>query len=412
MDDWTALASLVGLIQTNESPQNRIDWSDWEASDWRDVLHVADRELLLPALRLGLLEAGRLNAVPAPIRELLDAVRRLTGERNRKALDMIDLLGHVAQTSGGPVVLLKGAANLVNGVFPDPAAPIFMDIDVLVAPGDVAAFEAALGELGFEPRYDGEFPPDMIHGKPLYHDAHPFRIEVHHALVQAPYAAALPAEDMIAQARTFRPDAPLLHIPSPAHHLLHTALESALDEHPGRPRKLYNLARCLHRFGGDFDAQSALGRCDAVGLGTALRTEFASAAFLFGGTIPSSLLLDARGRFLWAWNFIGRAREFACERSRSLEAELAQTRLDLAQAARLGDRRREPLAALLHLIEAAAASLAGDGPGLRHRLFAGAAERAGRFADAPDEERRRLLAKIDPAWLWTKLRSLQTTSAA
>jgi hypothetical protein len=134
-------------------------------------------------------ERGRLPADPAlapVLAEHLDHGRRRAA---RLAAELARVLQRL-DAAGIPVALLKGA-HTAYAYFPEPGTRPMADLDLLVAPADVAATQRVLRDLGFEEHGSDSAPhrsewarPDahLVHSVDLDHVDNPWSIELHATL--------------------------------------------------------------------------------------------------------------------------------------------------------------------------------------------------------------------------------------
>jgi hypothetical protein len=103
--------------------------------DWPLVVELASQNLVSPAVGLVLM---RQPEVPNDVKEYFAAIIAWNRERNAALENAIRAIVAALNRSGMTPLLLKGAANLLDGLYPDPAARIIGDIDILV-PADVVS---------------------------------------------------------------------------------------------------------------------------------------------------------------------------------------------------------------------------------------------------------------------------------
>ncbi len=134
-------------------------------------------------------ERGRLSA-PAAVGALLaDHLNHGRRRAGRLAAELARVLEGL-QRAGVPVALLKGA-HTAYAYFPEPGTRPMADLDLLVAPADVAATQAVLRALGFvehgsdsAPHRTEWAPPgaQVVRSVELDHSDNPWSIELHGTL--------------------------------------------------------------------------------------------------------------------------------------------------------------------------------------------------------------------------------------
>lgn len=149
---------LAALLRCGAPPDGRptratgIHWAGhgWDMPDWGALHRVAQAERIEPLLYVALLAAGCLGKLPPPLAAQLEAAHWRTQIANLLARDAAVQLGEALAAVGVQMVLLKGAA-LAFGLYRDLACRPLGDIDVLVAPADVAKTLRVMGVLGYAP---------------------------------------------------------------------------------------------------------------------------------------------------------------------------------------------------------------------------------------------------------------------
>jgi hypothetical protein len=199
---------------------------------WPGVLETANRGWLAPALYLALERSGALGEVPQPVRDYLSLLHERNRERNRRLRAQLVEATTALNGRGIQPVLLKGAANLFTAEPHDLGARMISDIDVSIAPSEMADARAALLALGYaETASERELarPTDVgmieLHPAPSARSARylsgdvrlssrPVRYEGATALIPSPTARALHliVHDMIKQGDYWRLRMDLRHV--------------------------------------------------------------------------------------------------------------------------------------------------------------------------------------------------------
>ena len=190
--------------------------------DWTKPLALANAHLLSPAMYASLSGAGALADLPQDAREYLALLHRLNRERNealgRQAIELLAALN----AAGVYPLLLKGGLSLFGGIYPDPAARMIRDIDILVPAVQLDCAIRALRGLGYGAitRYEAGHNAYGDFARPN----DPGAVDLHVELVEMPYL--LPAAEVWKRARRIEaaPGAAFF-APAPTdaalHHLLH-----------------------------------------------------------------------------------------------------------------------------------------------------------------------------------------------
>jgi hypothetical protein len=169
--------------------------------------------------------------VPPDVRDYLEATAYLNGERSTLLLDGLETALAALEPHGIGVIALKGAANLVDGLYPEPSLRIVGDLDLLVAPDHALRASEVLAQAGFDDVGERRrrVPLRGHHHLPMQrHRATGVGIEVHTAVLSPPYGP------MLEPARVRRSTRPAgfrgreLGLPSPTHRVLHNLVHDQL----------------------------------------------------------------------------------------------------------------------------------------------------------------------------------------
>lgn len=218
--------------------------------DWTRPLALANAHLLSPAVYAGLAEAGALADLPHDAREYLALLYRLNSDRNEalrcQAVELLSALN----AAGVYPLLLKGGLALFGGLYPDRAARMIRDLDVLVPAGQVGTATGALISLGYTAitRYEVGHNAYGDFARP--HD--PGAVDLHVELIEMPYL--LPAAEVWARAKR-KEAAPGAAFFAPAstdaalHHLLHAQVHHRGNFYRGvlELRQVHEFALLIER---------------------------------------------------------------------------------------------------------------------------------------------------------------------
>jgi hypothetical protein len=169
---------------------------------WEGVVELASQHLVTPTLHRGLADKGLLADLPAELRDYLEAIYALNGERNRQIVAQTVEIAAALNAIGIEPVVLKGVADLCAGLYRDPGARVIGDVDLLVAGDQLAAAGAALAAIG----YRGTGPADFAYGahhhdRPLARPDDAAWIELHTEPVAPAFASLLSAKRVLRDAR-------------------------------------------------------------------------------------------------------------------------------------------------------------------------------------------------------------------
>ena len=250
---------------------------------WQSLLHLANQELVAPALYSRLVRLRRLASMPAEECRYLALLHRLNGERNaalrRQAVQLIAALNRFDIQP----VLLKGAAALFADAYGDPAARMIGDLDVLVPRLRLRASLAALADLGY--RLADRYPDGHHAYGEFVRSGDPGAVDLHIEPIDAAYL--LPADEMRARAVPGAADGAAFFVPAPTdrllHNILHAQIHHRADYYRGviRLRQLHDGATMAAALAPAIDWPLIEVRLSAHRLDTALQSYLLAAHDLF-----------------------------------------------------------------------------------------------------------------------------------
>ena len=273
------------------------------AADWAAVIALANEHYLTPALGLALAEGPAGATLPEAARAFLADARKLNRDRNegirRQATELLDAWA----AAGIDSVLLKGGAWLFEG---RPAAfesRMMVDLDLLVAPGQLEESFAVAKDLGY--RVLSEIDPRLHHLDVLGRDGDPASIEIHKDAGMQRHI--LPSEAVIREAVALpRAGAPV-RIPAPGHRATHAIFHSeiqaqnnyALGHIPLRYLHDLQLLRRWHE--AEIDWAEVYQRLEAQGYGYVVPGFLYLAERLFGTAMPAAVPPTGAARRHYRW---------------------------------------------------------------------------------------------------------------
>ena len=120
-----------------------------EDSRWLEVVDIANRGWLVPALYLALERNDCLSRIRDEVRDYLALIHDRNRERNRRLrAQLIDTLRALNATGVQPV-LLKGAITLFSGEETEWRSRMMSDLDIHIEADDMPAARAALTKIGY-----------------------------------------------------------------------------------------------------------------------------------------------------------------------------------------------------------------------------------------------------------------------
>ncbi len=194
---------------------------------WEQLITLSSHYLVTPALAWSLRDV---SAVRIEVRDFLDAILALNRERNRTIIEtLVSVLG-VWDAEGIPSVLLKGAASLTTGLYPDSGIRILGDIDILV-PSDRAEGAARLLEKdGFEEDSGDHGGRNHHHLPPLRHPDSGICIEIHKQVLAEKYIAFLPSVTAWGSAQKCEVGGYATHHLAPTERFIHAMVHTQLQD--------------------------------------------------------------------------------------------------------------------------------------------------------------------------------------
>lgn len=157
---------------------------------WEMIVWAGSSQMMLPALYVQLKKNNLLSELPADLVEYLEELYRHNLLRNQAILDQIkDIIQCLNKHHIYPV-FLKGTANLLDGLYSDPAERMIGDIDFII-PEDqiIACADILVKELG----YERDIEPGAgdlkyyLHYPRLRHKSTVAAIEIHRQPIYPPF---------------------------------------------------------------------------------------------------------------------------------------------------------------------------------------------------------------------------------
>ena len=144
MKRWKAFGALCGYFRSEMlagGPRDR-----HPGLPWPHLFETAKTHCAMPTLSWCLRGDP---AVPAELRGYVDAVLRLNGKRNERLRDSLEYIARAMNGIDIEPILLKGAAYLVEGLYPAPAARLMGDLDILIPKERASDAVAAMERIGY-----------------------------------------------------------------------------------------------------------------------------------------------------------------------------------------------------------------------------------------------------------------------
>jgi len=175
------LPGLCARAEPHPAQQAALIQAAANTADWSQILRSAEPNNLTPLLYHHLASAG--VRLPTPVkRELMGGYLQYTRSNEIRAAALAELLAELEQ-QGIRALALKGAA-LAHTVYPQVGLRPMRDLDILVAPTDLAQARATLVRLGYREEAESSAPPDHHHLPPLgrLQNGLHISVEIHHRI--------------------------------------------------------------------------------------------------------------------------------------------------------------------------------------------------------------------------------------
>jgi len=267
-------------------------WLAAPSTDLVRLARLAGRHLVTPMLAACAADPALGPRLPDDFRRYVTFVHSENARRNRAL--RLQLGEAVARLNGIGVepVLLKGAARLADGLYPDPGWRVMRDLDLLVPRDQLAEAAACLRSAGYRFLEGGTGWSGRHHHLPqLARDGALAVVEVH-AEPLPDRRAACPAEAVIARSRAVDLGGAAARLPAAADQLalllVHDRLDHCLAE-DGLSFLLRSAFEAALLCRDPRDAGTALAQCGAAGLGPWAAGRVALAARLFPALVPDPL---------------------------------------------------------------------------------------------------------------------------
>lgn len=265
--------------------------------DWPRLVWQAGCYGVTPALHGRLARRGLLRLLPGELADYLAGAAALNRERNGRLLrELAEVAGRLNALGLRPLAM-KGAANLLAGLYPDPGERHLLDLDLLLPAGSLPLAFEALRAAGW--RQVGPAGMTEHHLPALLGPGHIAPLELHGEPLDLPWRKLLAAGELLASAEPLAHGGATLLLPPPRLRLAQALAHGALADRAlalGRLplRDLDDVAQ-LAALPGAWDAADLARRFTAVRQAPALAAMARGARLLLGAPLPAD---DAAGTAL------------------------------------------------------------------------------------------------------------------
>ena len=188
----------LALDWGEENRQAVIEEFGKKSMDVGKFVQVADNHLVLQSIYPNLEKYQLLSYLPEELSGHLKNVFELNTERNRKILDQINTINLWLSGEGISPLYLKGAGNILDGLYDNPGERILHDIDFLVEEKDFRKTVDIFLKNDFHSKVD--LNPEKIgrvkHYPLLFSEKFPAFVEIHRLPVGIRYTNAFTAKEV------------------------------------------------------------------------------------------------------------------------------------------------------------------------------------------------------------------------
>ena len=269
--------------------------------DWPAVIGLSGTNLVTPLLGLALERGGWAEELEPELRGYFAAMTEAARDRNATLRRDLLRIAAAMERAGIPLMPLKGAIRLVDGLYEDDAWRFMHDLDLLVPADRLAEAGRLLESLGWRPM--SETPCHLgLHLPPMVHAATDTVLELHGRAVPEWLDRLVPTAALFDRARPLRFGDVTLRLPDTTDQLVHLLVHGQLMHghlYTGRLllRDVVELVRLARRTG-PTALEATMQRLEDEGhrlagelaLATAHATLPRAAAVLPKGGMPARLL--------------------------------------------------------------------------------------------------------------------------
>ncbi|MBL4584073.1 MAG: nucleotidyltransferase family protein [Pseudomonadales bacterium] len=226
--------------------------SDLTITQWNELIRLARVSDLLANLYASFERLNLLEAIPEKPLLHLRSAQTMTDKHEQTIVWEAVQISAALQPLNAPVVLLKGAAYLLQGLTASKGR-VFHDVDVMVPKASIDAAEPAFKDAGWmgakQDAYDQRYYREWMHElPPMSHYARCVTLDLHHTIIP-PTAALKPDASKLFDAIVPVKSHPGLYTLSPVDMVLHSATHLFYDDEIGRGmRDLVDLHHLLTEF--------------------------------------------------------------------------------------------------------------------------------------------------------------------
>lgn len=176
--------------------------------NWKKFVFHASNNFVLQTLYLKFLQNDLTGLLPANLVTHLKNIHGLNLERNEIILDHIRQINDLLKQNDIIPIFMKGAGNMLDGLYSGPGERIMSDIDILTGPAHMEEAARLLMQEGYSTteNYDPARAEAMKHYPVLRRDGLPATVDIHRLPVNIQYAAHFSYEDVCHEKKPARSD--------------------------------------------------------------------------------------------------------------------------------------------------------------------------------------------------------------
>ena len=197
--------------------------------DWRKFVQIASNNYVLQSLYPKLIENELAGPLPPGLIAHLEHIHRLNNDRNRDILLHCSNINTILVSRGIIPVFMKGAGNLLDGLYCSQGERIMADIDILATPEEMEPTAQLLIKEGYRPHgsYDPAKVKTMKHYPLLRHEGLHANVEIHRMPLNIQFAAHFDHRAVFREMRP-APDYPQMMVMSDPHKIILSFFHSQL----------------------------------------------------------------------------------------------------------------------------------------------------------------------------------------
>jgi len=262
--------------------------------DWAAVERTADFHSMMPLVAYALKQYGE-DSVPPEIRERLQQRWLLTARNNLVRLQEWRRILNAFQSANVAVISVKGPA-LALLAYRNAALREFLDLDLLVRPGDMPAARDILVHEGYRLRFPmpGNADAVLLHSRnrqvDFVHDVPGFLVDLHWGALHEMFSFQLPVDQLFEAAQVEHHEAASFLRLSPEHMLLYLCAHGT--KHCWLNLQWLCDVACHVQTAQELNWESCIHWAEAANCGLVLRHSLLLAQEVLGLDLPSSISND------------------------------------------------------------------------------------------------------------------------